>query len=148
MQSLMGTVYLVVHSTVVIFTRWAQINFSTLNQRLASTFLSRPQRWYSVEYVTMINQNQLLNHNSTKNQPSLKLKYQHWKMGEIRLKFGLILGWFEVEKLIFSWSLLHFQLISQKVKRGVRSLLHDYKNAIAAATIYVNHVWRVSYLYL
>ena len=63
--------------------------------------------WWSTKQWST--KNQLLNHNSTKNQQSLKLKYQCWKMVETRLTFG----WFQVEKLFFGWLLLHFQLISQ-----------------------------------
>ena len=78
--------------------QWAQINFSTLNQRwfnvepqLSSTILNF-DIWFRNRWLRNNDQpkNQLLNHNSTKNQPSLKLKYQCWKMVEI----WLTVGWF------------------------------------------------------
>ena len=70
---------------------------STLIQHWASTFLNHRQHWYLVEKSFILKQwstkNQLLNHNSNKNQPSLKLKYQCWKLVEI----WLTVGWFLVE---------------------------------------------------
>ena len=79
---------------------------STLIQRWASTFLNHPQRWYLVEKSLILKQwstkTKLLNHNSTKNQPSLKLKCQSWKMVEI----WLTVGWFLVELWLRSWFLV------------------------------------------
>ena len=69
---------------------------STLIQRWASTFLNHPQRWYLVEKSLILKQW------STKNQPSLKLKCQSWKMVEI----WLTVGWFLVELWLRSWFLV------------------------------------------
>ena len=90
---------------------------SMLIQRWASNFLNHLQRWYTVEKwvenVTMINQkstsqphfNQIL----TKFEVEIPKLKNGWNLVEV----WLIFGWFEVENLIFGWSLLHFQLISQ-----------------------------------
>ena len=76
------------------------------SQRWASTFLNHPQHWNLVEKSLILKQwstkNQLLNHNSTKNQPRLKLKCQSWKMVEI----WLTVGWFLVELWLRSWFLV------------------------------------------
>ena len=72
-------------------------------QRWASTFLNR---WYVVEkwvdFVTIINQKSTSQPQFNQKQPSWKVKYQCWKMIEIRLK----LGWFMVDFRLRSWFLV------------------------------------------
>ena len=100
--------YIVMHNSIL-FSMYQVLpsgHRSTLIQRWASTFLNHRQRWYLVEKSLILKQlstkNQLLNHNSTKNQPSLKLKCQWWKMVEI----WLTVGWFLVKLWLRSWFLV------------------------------------------
>ena len=74
---------------------WAQINFST-----------KYQRWYLVEKSLILKQwstkNQLLDHNSTRNQPTvnqISTIFQHWY-------FNFKLGWLLVEMWLRSWFLV------------------------------------------
>ena len=72
-------------------------------------FSTKYQRWYLVEKSLILKQwstkNQLLNHNSTKNQPN----FNHFSTLTFQLQTCLIFGWIVVEKLIFGWSLFQNQ---------------------------------------
>ena len=100
--------YIVMHNSIL-FSMYQVLpsgHRSTLIQRWASTFLNHRQRWYLVEKSLILKQlstkNQLLNHNSTKNQPSLKLKCQlenGWNLVDSA-------SWFLVELWLRSWFLV------------------------------------------
>ena len=95
------------------WTQWAQINFSTLNQRwfnvepqLSSTLIFG---WEIVDFETMINQKSTsqpqFNQKSTKFEVEMSMLKNGWNL----VDNWSIFGWIVIEKLIFGWSLFQNQ---------------------------------------
>ena len=100
-------------------TQWVQINFSSWINIDSILSLNFPQRWYLVEKPLILlkwsTKIQLLNHNSTKNQISLKLKCQNgWNLVDswFRLRSWWLRNWsvpkgnenLKFQRILKSWT--------------------------------------------